>query len=163
MYQDRRVNKLLKEDFYRVASGTWSSSISLVRELLIKPEEHIEPGKYWKYPAPHSAWKDRQASLMCEVYSISLSFIHKIVAKNFKHVCHLPTKNLRGGGGMKGGGGLEATIENIYSITDVSADMNWKAGVYQKFLTDFLIPSHCVLPFVKGNVLNQCVPFLLHS
>lgn len=46
LYQDRRVNKLLKEDFYRVASGTWSSSISLVRELLIKPEEHIEPGKY---------------------------------------------------------------------------------------------------------------------
>lgn len=46
LYQERRVNKLLKEDFYRVASGTWSSSISLVRELLIKPEEHIEPGKY---------------------------------------------------------------------------------------------------------------------
>lgn len=83
LYPDRRVNKLLKEDFCRVASSTWSSSISLVREWLIKPEKHIEPGKYWKYPAPHSAWKDRQASLMCEVYSISLSFIHKNCGQKF--------------------------------------------------------------------------------
>lgn len=143
MYQERRVNKLLKEDFYRVASGTWSSSISLVRELLIKPEEHIEPGKYWKYPAPHSAWKDRQASLMCEVYSISLSFIHKIVAKNFKHVCHLPTKNLRGVGGGDEGGGVGSN--------------HWKYLFNNRCVSRYELKSWCV-----SKVFNRFLnPFAL--